>query len=47
MHTQELNYGIFKIKVIVPAFDCATIYVRDHFICFVCSKTLIIGLGVT
>lgn len=43
-HTQELNYGIFKIKVIVPAFDCAMISVRDHFICFVRLKTLIIDL---
>lgn len=47
IHTQELNYDIFKIKVIVPAFDCAMSSVRHHLICFVCLKILIIDLGVT
>ena len=35
IHTQELNYGIFKTKVIVPAFDCAMISVSDNFMFYV------------
>jgi hypothetical protein len=47
MHTKELNYDIFKIKLIVPTFDCVMVSVRNHFVCFMCLETLIIDLGVT